>query len=485
MDDSTKGKIVKGLKWTSAESFITQVLQFIISIVIARQLLPSDYGILGMLAIFMGISQTFLDSGFGSALIQKKEVTQDDYSTAFYFNIGVASLMYLILWLSAPLIAEFYNQPLLVPVTRVYTLTLLLGGLTIVHVARLSRNLDFKTKAVISVTALFVSGITGISMAYMGYGVWALVWQGIASVAVNALLLWIKFKWLPALRFSKQSFHALFGFGSKILCSSLINSVYSNISTLIIGKAFNARELGLFTRANEFAKRPGDMITQIALKVNYPVLSRFQGDNEQLLANYKVLLRAPIFILYPILFGMVCLSYPMIDVILGEKWLGCTPMLMILCFGFLWGPLTHINLNLLYVKGRTDLVLKLELIKKPIAFLMLFSAIPLGIYGMCVSVALYDLVAFSFNCYYTKKILNYGLLKQMKEISVILGYSVIMALAVLAATWFIPSSLIKLIVGIPLGAIVYFAVAKYNNDPTLNSLLVRLSTRFPNIKLLH
>lgn len=485
MNQATKQKVSSGFKWSSAKSLITQVLQFFISIVIARQLLPSDYGVLGMLAIFMGISQTFLDSGFGSALIQKKEVTQTDYTTAFYFNVGVAVCLYATLFLCAPLIADFYFQPILVPVTRVYMLTLILNALNIVQFARLSRELDFRTNAIISIIGLIVSGAVGIIMAYGGYGVWALVWQGMASAIVFTVLLWVKGHWFPSFTFSKASFRSLFGFGSKILGSSLINSIYNNISTLIIGKAFHAADLGYFTRAKNFASLPGSTITGIVLGVNYPVLSRYQDDNKQLLENYKVLMRLPIFILYPILFGMAALSYPMIEVFIGDKWLASVPMLIILCGGYLWSPLTSINLNLLYVKGRTDLVLQLELIKKPIAFLMLFCAIPFGMYGMCLSVALYEFVAFCFNCYYTGKILDYGLLKQIKEIIPIMGYSFIMTISVVIATVFIASPILKLIVGVFVGATVYYLAARVAHDPTLLSLVHRIVGRFPKLSFLN
>lgn len=470
MDSSTKSKVVKGFKWSSAQSFITQALQFVISIIIARQLLPSDYGILGMLAIFIGISSTFLNSGFGSALIQKKEATQVDFSTAFYFNVGMGVFLYLLLFFFAPLIADFYDQPILVSVTRVYLVTLVINALNISQRARLSRRLDFKTGAVITIISLVISGIVGIWLAYSGYGVWALVWQGIASAASYSIILWIKERWLPSLVFSKESFNALFGFGCKILGSSLINSIYSNISTLIIGKAFNASDLGYFSRAQNFSVLPGNTLTNIVVGVNYPVLSRYQDDNTQLLANYKVLMRMPVFILFPILFGMATLAYPMIGVLIGSKWLESAPMIMILCVGCLWQPLTHINLNLLYVKGRTDLVLRLELIKKPIAFLMLFGAIPFGIYGMCVSIALYDFVAFCFNCYYTHKILNYGFWKQMKELLPILGYSTFMALVVLAVTFTLHSDIMKLVMGIPIGAISYYLISRLFHDQSLMTL---------------
>lgn len=452
------------MKWSSIETLATQFIRFVISILIARQLMPEDYGIIGMLTIFIAISATFTDSGFGSALIQKKNVTDQDFSTAFYFNVGVGSLMYAIMFVSAPWIADFYKQPLLVPVTRVYLLTLLISSFSQVQSARLRKFLDFRSQAIISVSALVCSGVTGLSMSYLGFGVWALVWQGIVATAATCILLWLMSNWHPMLSFSVQSFKYLFGYGGKLLGSSLINTVYNNVSTIVIGKAYQATDLGYFTRAKSFSDLPTNIITNMVMKVNFPILAQLQDDNERLLGAYKVILRAPLFILFPILFGMSALAYPMISALLGEKWLGCAPLLIILCMGALWNPLTTINLNLLYVKGRTDLVLKLEMIKKPIAFAMLLCAIPLGIYGMCVSIALYNFVAFVFNCYYTKKLLNYGLWRQLKEILPILGYSVIMAVIVYLTSLVLPSPLLGLIFGIIIGFVSYLFMAMLFRD---------------------
>lgn len=485
MDSSVKSKTVKGLKWTGLESVGTQILTFIIGIVIARQLAPGDYGILGMLAIFIGISQTFLDSGFGRALVQKKDVNDDDFSTAFFFNLVVGLSLYTILFFSAPFIADFYNLPILVPVTRIYLLTLILNALSMVQVTRLIINLDFKTTAKLTIMSQIVAGVTGIVMAYAGCGVWALVGQNIMSGLVYMLSIWYVSKWKPKLTFKKKSFNALFGFGSKLLASSLINSIYNNLATIVIGKAFHANELGLYTRANLFSSLPTSTITNIFMKVNYPVLAKFQDDDEKLLSMYSSLLRAPLFILFPVLFGLACLASPIIYVLLGEKWLGCSEMLVILCLGAVWGPLTTINLNLLYVKGRTDLVLKLEFIKKPIAFLMLLSAIPFGIYGMVTSIALYNFVAFTINCHYTGKMLGYGFSRQIRELLPIICYSAVMALVVLLSTWWIEYPIMKLLLGVSVGIIVYISVARMSKDRTYDSICNIIIEKVPKLGFLH
>lgn len=457
--------------WTGLERLGTQIIQFVIGILIARVLLPSDYGLIGMLAIFMGIAQTFIDSGFANALIQKKDRNQNDYTTVFYFSICTGALIYLILYVSAPWIARFYDQPILTSIARVYMLTLIINSFSISQTAKLTIDLNFRIQAIISIVSIILSGSIGVTLAYGGYGVWALVWQGISSALVRTVFVWVASKWLPLVSFSIKSFKRLFSFGSKLLASSLINNIYSNISTLIIGKAFHATELGYFTRAQQFGQLPTQTITNIVLKVNYPILSDLQDDNVRLIETYKVLLRTPVFILYPILFGLSVLAEPLVMVLLGDKWIGAATLMPLLCFGFLWDPLTNINLNLLYVKGKTNLVLKLELIKKPIAFFMLFCSIPLGLKGMCCAISLYSMIAFIFNCYYTDKILNFGFIKQIKSLLPILINCIIMSVFVVAVTMKLESPLIKLIVGIVAGIFSYTLIAYLTKDKSFLHIL--------------
>lgn len=457
--------------WTGIERLGTRFIQFIIEILIARVLLPSDYGLIGMLAIFMGIAQTFIDSGFANALIQKKDRNNKDYSTVFYFSIIVSIIIYIILFFSAPLIADFYNQPLLTSITRVYMLTLVINGFSISQTAKLTVDLNFKAQAVISIFSIIISGVVGFALAFTGFGVWALVWQGITLSFTRTTTIWIASRWVPLLSFSKESFKRLFSFGSKLLASSLINNIYSNISTIIIGKAFKATDLGFFTRAQQFCQLPTQTITNIVVKVNYPILSQLQDDNIKLVESYKTLLRTPVFILYPILFGLAFLAHPLIEVFLGNKWLPSSILIPILCFGCLWEPLTHINLNLLYVKGKTDLVLKLELIKKPIAFLLLFCAIPLGLEGMCWAISIYSFIAFCFNCHYTGKILNFGFFHQIKSLLPIIAYSLVMSMGIVISTLFVESPLPKLIIGTLIGMAIYLSIAVIFKDRSMAQIV--------------
>lgn len=478
MASGLKEKSVNGMLWTTAERFSTQGIQFVISIIIARILMPSDYGIVGMLAIFMAIAQTFLDSGFANALIQKKDRTDTDYSTVFYFNLLVSVLLYAAFYASAPYIAAFYNVPLLTDVTRAVSLNLIFGGLTIVQTAKLSIELDFKTQAKSSILSVLISGASGIAMAYNGFGVWALVWQGIIASVVRTVYLWIVSSWRPLLVFSCESFKSLFSFGSKLLCSSMVNTIYQNIYTIVIGKAFGPADVGFYNRGQQFASIPTDTTTSIIVKVNYPVLSSLQDDNEKLVQAYRKLLRVPMFVLFPVLIGMAALASPMVEVVLGAKWMPCVPVLQVLCLGCLWSPMTHTNLNLLYVKGRSDLVLKLEFIKKPVAFILLFALIPFGILWMCVGRAAYFFFAFVLNCYYTKKMYNYGFGRQFLEVAPILINCGVMVLSVYACTYAIDSSSLKLLVGIPVGIATYFLYAILTKDDSYSDIKTIIRDKF-------
>ena len=469
-ESDIKGKVVAGMTWTGIERLATQAIQFIIGIIIARILMPSDYGIVGMLAIFIAIAQTFLDSGFASALIQKKDRTDVDYSTVFYFNIVIALVLYGMFYVSAPWIASFYNMPVLTEVTRMTTLSLIISGLTIVQHAKLIIDLRFKHLALASIVSVSVSGVCGIIMAYNGFGVWALVYQGLISAASRTSILWLSSKWNPRLVFSVSSFKRLFSLGSKLLCSGMINTIYSNLYTLVIGKAFNAAEVGFYNRANQFATLPSNTVTQMVVNVNFPILSQMQDDNERLVKSYRKLLCAPLFILTPVLLGIAAVGYPLVEIVLGHKWLPCVPYLQILCIGCLFNPLTHINLNLLYVKGRSDLVLKLELIKKPIGFLILLISIPFGIWWMCFGAALYNAIAFIFNCHYTKKILNYGLFSQLRELSNIFINGVVMFFLVTLSMLPFGEVWLKLLFGIATGIVSYTLYAVITKDSSFNDI---------------
>ena len=468
---SLRNEAIKGMSWAAIEKFTSQAIAFILGIIMARLLAPADYGVIGMTGIFIGIAGTLVDSGLGTALIQKKEKKKDDYSTLFVFNFGISTLLYLILFIAAPWIAEFYKTPVLKDVTRVITFQLVLNALFNAHYTKLRIDLQFKAMSIMSLVSQILTGCVGVFFAFIGWGVWALVWQTIFSCIIRGLMAVAYLKWwMPGTGFSKDSFRYLFGFGSKILASSLINTIYGNVYTLIIGKKFTPDEVGHYTRGGQLATFPANVTTDILVSVNYPILARLQDDNAKLVNAYRKMLTVPLFALYPILVGMAVLGEPFIGLLLGEKWLPCVPFLQIIAIGAMFTPLTHVNLNLLYVKGRTDLVLKLEIIKKTIAFSIVFLTIPFGIIWMLVGKSCYDFIAFSINCHYTGKILGYGWKKQMKEILPIILKSLIMGAVVFAATFAIKGWWAKILIGVPCGMVVYFVIAIVTKDSLLTEI---------------
>lgn len=476
MSDGLKKKSIKGMAWTGVSRLLKQVIQFSIGILLARQLMPEDYGIIGMLAIFIAIAETFLDSGFASALIQKKDRTEVDYSTVFFFNVVISLVLYAIIFISAPWIADFYSIPVLTDVTRVVSLALIINGLTIIQTAKLSIELNFHLQAIADISSVLIGGLLALYLAYHGWGVWSLVFQGVCSAAIRAFILWVFSRWRPLWAFSYESFRRMFSFGSKLLCSGMINTIYENLYTLVIGKAFTASQVGFFNRGDHFAQLPTKTILEMVVKVNYPILSSMQDDEAKLTATYKKLLAAPMFLLYPILTLLMVLAAPLIEILIGAKWLPSVPILQIICIGCMFEPLTHINLNLLYVKGRTDLVLKLELIKKPIGFLLLFVSIPFGVLWMCAGRSLYSLIAYMFNCYYTDKMIHYGFFSQMKVLLPIIFRSVLMGIVVFFVIQCLDNLWAKMFFGSITAVVSYTLFCILSKDDTfleVSSLLMR------------
>lgn len=472
MSSELKNKAVNGMIWQSADKFGSKIVQFAIGIIIARILSPDDFGIIGLLALFISISETILDSGFANALIQKQDRTNTDYSTALYFNIVIGLLMYGVMWVISPLIADFYEIPILCSISRVYALSFVINSLSIVQTAKLSAELNFKLQSIVSLITVATSSIIGVIAAYNSFGIWALVMQQLSAVFLRMTILWICAKWVPSLVFSWQSFKSLFSFGSKILCSGLINTIYNNMYAIVIGKAFTSSEVGHFNRGAQFADMPTTTLMSVVSGVNYPILASIQNDDEALRKAYIKFLRSPLFILYPILTTMIVLAEPMVVALIGEKWLPCVPILQISCFGAMWNPLTTVNLNLLYVKGRTDKVLKLEFIKKPIGFLILFSMIPLGLFWLCAGRSLYNFVAFACNCFYTNKYLNLGFWMQLRCILPILGYCAIMAIIMVSLSVVLHLNVWATLFTIStIGFATYAIIALLNKDESLNDIM--------------
>ncbi len=455
MSESLKKKTTRALIWSSIERFSTQGLGFAFGVLLARLLSPGDYGIIAMLGIFLSLAQCFIDSGFSSALIRKTDRTEADYSTTFYFNIVVGIVCYLILFFTAPWIADFYNTPILTPITRLIGLTLILNSLCAVQQAIFTITLDFKTQAKISLISLLISAPAGLACAYCGWAVWSLVVQTILGATARTALLWCYAKWKPQAPFSKDSFKELFGFGSKLLASGLLDTVYSNLYTIIIGKYFSKADLGFYDKANKFAQLPSSNITGILQRVTFPVLSNIQDDDERLSHHYRKFLKLSAFIVFPLMIGLAAMADPLIRLILTDKWAPCIPYLQVLCLSLMWYPIHAINLNLLQVKGRSDLFLKLEIYKKILITITLCTTVPFGILVMCAGKIFNSLVALMMNTFYTGKMIQLGYWKQMRDLTPILLNSLIMGGIAYTVQLYTPMLICKILAGCLAGGVYY------------------------------
>lgn len=466
-----KEKTVKGLAWSTIDRFSTQGIQFVFSILIARLLIPSDYGVIAMLGIFFAVSQTFIDSGFGTALIQKANRTDTDFSTVFYFNIAVAVIFYMLLWFASPLIASFYNIPVLEDVTKVAALALVFSSLSAVHSTKLSIAINFKLRAEISVISALSTGCVGLYLAYNGYGVWALVFQSVFASFLYTVLLWCLVHWRPKVVFSWQSFKQLFAFGSKLLASGLLDTVYNNVYTLVIGKVYSSSLLGLYSRASGLAQYPSSNITGVLQNVTFPILCSIHDDEKRLAAAYKKFIRMAAFVVFPLMIGLASVADPFIRIVLTDKWEGSIYLLQIICFSMMWYPIHAINLNILQVKGYSNYFLRLEIIKKMQGVLILCITVPNGLVAMCYGSVLSSLLSLIWNTYYTKKIIGYGFVSQMKDLLHILVYSLSMGAVVLLVTSFIPVLWIKFVAGILIGGAYYVLGAYFMRFDELREVL--------------
>lgn len=468
---SVASKSIHGIIWSAIERFSLQGTHFIIGVILARLLSPSDFGMIGMLSIFLSVSQTFIDCGFSNALIRQKETSVEDYGTAFIINFAISLLAFVVLFFAAPFVASFYKMPDLLPVMRVVSVTLITNALFTVHKVKLTRNVDFKMQSKASFCSALISGIFGIALAYNGFGVWSLVYQTVCNSVLNLVLMTALLKWFPKPVFSRDSFHSLFGFGSKLLVASIISSIYSNLYNIVIGKQFSASNLGYYTRADQLGNFPSQNVAGILSRVSYPILSQLQDDAERLRGIYIKYLQIACFVVFPLMMGLAALAKPLIMLMLGEKWLPSVLLLQILCFGLMLDPICNINLNLLYVKGRSDLVLKLEIIKKTIAVAILIASLPFGLIGLCIGRACYGVVATLLNMTYTRRFIDLSMWGQAKLIMPSLLLSLFMATGSFEITLLNLNNGLQLALGTFTGLVLYIGVAYFFKMKAMSLIL--------------
>lgn len=474
MSNSLQQKTFSGLLWTFAENFSLQGFGFIQGIILARLLMPSDYGLIAMVGLFFAVSNCFIDSGFTTALIRKKNRTAIDYSTVYVTNVCLSFLFAVLLCICSPAIANFYNEPILQKVVCISALSLFLNSFLAVQGTRLTINLDFKTKSIIHATTTIIAGIVTIILAFLGYGVWSLIYPTFIVLPIKAILYWHYQHWFPGLTFSVKSCKEFFSFGSKLLISGLLDTLYNNIYPIVIGKKFSATDLGYYGRADGYAALPSITITGMLSKVTFPVLCEIQEDDKRLEQVYRRLLRLSAYVIFPCMIGLAALAKPLIITIITEKWEKSIIYLQILCFSLMWYPIHAINLNLLQVKGRSDLFLRLEVIKKIIGIGILCISIPLGLIYMCIGRIFGSIICLTVNTYYTGKLIHVGFFMQMKDLLPTLLYSFSMGVIIWICNQFISSLYLQIIVGTLVGITYYVTISWINKSSELDYIILLL-----------
>ena len=415
MAGSLKHKAIHGVGWSFIDNIASSGITFLVGLVLARLLTPKEYGIMAMIAVFIAVSNSIIDSGFSNALIRKTRIERVDYNTVFYFNLTVSILIYTLLYLAAPAISVFFKESVLVEIIRILGLVLIINAFSVIPRTQFVRDVNFKTQTKVSLISSISSGVFGIGMALGGMGVWSLVGQQLSRQFLNTLFLWIYSKWYPVWEFSRKSFKELFEFGSKLLLSGLLDTIYKNIYYIIIGRFYTSAQLGQYTRADQFNMIFSSNLTSVVQRVSYPVLSSIQEEPERLREAYQKVIKITMLITFACMLGLAAVAKPLILILIGEKWLPAVYFLQIICFSGMLYPLHAINLNILQVKGRSDLFLKLEIIKN-IAVGPIVVGVVYGIEYMLWGGVLTSFIAYFLNSYYSANLMNYPTSEQIKDI---------------------------------------------------------------------
>lgn len=414
--ESLKNKTIKGVGWSAADALLGQGVTFIVGLVLARLLSPDEYGLIGICLIFTTVLNGIVDSGFSNALIRKKNVTDEDYNTMFTTNMAISIVLYVLLFISAPLVSDFFHRIELTALVRVTGLILFLNALSITQVTILTKNIDFKTKTKASLVSAIISGVIGIVMAFMGYGVWSLVAQQLSKQLLYTLCLWVLNKWWPKFTFYNDSFKYMWGFGWKLLVSGILNNVWNQLYQVVIGRCYTSSTLGHYTRANECASIFSSNLTTIIQRVTFPVLSELQDDKKKLLVSYRKLIKVSMFVTVICMFALGAMAEPMIYSLIGPQWHQAATFLPFICITMSLYPLHAINLNMLQVQGRSDLFLYLEIVKKIITLIPIFIGAFVGVYWMLCASIFTGFIAFLLNSWFTGKFLNYSSWQQLKDV---------------------------------------------------------------------
>lgn len=478
MTNSLKEKALSGIVWKFFETALTSVIGFVISVVLARLLSPSDYGLIGMMAIFIALSEVFIDSGFSDALIQKKNRTDTDFSTVFFFNIFVAIICYICLFLTAPLISDFFNAPMLVLIVRVLGLKIVINSFASIQITKLRINVNYKILAISTLISVVIGGLVGVFLAYMGFGVWSLVYQLLIGSLFQVFVLWLVVKWRPQFVFSKLSLKSLFGFGSKLLLGGLYRLIVTNVYNLVIGRAYSASQLGIYTRANQLPEMVSQSLNSVVNSVTFPLLSTVNDDRNRMIEVYSKMLSMTAFVVFPIMTLLALLAKPFVLVVLTDKWIAVVPLMIWLSFARLMTPITTLNISILTASGRSDLYLKADFLRLPLIVINLVITIPLGINAVAIGNTIVIIISYFVFAYYPGKLYGYGAYKQTKLLVKIFIAVIFMSLIVLLFLYYSTNNYISLIIGGVIGFISYIIFAYLLKVEELNEIINVLNKMF-------
>jgi teichuronic acid exporter len=470
---SLKQKALSGLFWSAIQQFSTQGISFAVSIILSRLLLPEEFGTIALLSVFMSLGTVLMESGLGQSLIRTTNPTIEDYSTVFYFNLAGSIIIYGIIFFCAPLIADFYNQNGLEKVVKWYGLIFISNALSSIHFTRLTKDMQFKKELTIIIPSLIMSSTIGVTMAYLGYGVWSLVASGLSQSVAVAFQMWIRSDWAPVLRFNKEKFRYHFQYGYKLTLSGILDTLFSNAYLIIIGKFFAPAHVGFYNRADTLKQLPVSNISAMLNKVTFPLFAEVKDDDVRLKEIYQKIMQMVLFIIAPILLIMSALAEPLFRFLFTDKWLPAVPYFQILCWGGILYPIHAYNLNILKVKGRSDLFLKLEILKKIIIIVAIGFSFKFGIYGLLYSGIIISIVAFFINTYYSGKFLNYNSWNQITDILPIILIAAIVGIIVFYSDSKLShefSDFTRLFFGASIGLLLYLLLVKIFRINALSEL---------------
>lgn len=423
--------------WTFAQQFSVQGISFVVSIILARLLLPAEFGLIAMISVFVSLSNALISSGMTQSLVRTEILDDDDFSTVFYFNLAVSILMYAVIYALAPFIADFYRQELLVNILRVYSIVFVIDALAAIQVTRLTKVLNFKTQMKVAVPSLILSGIVGVGMAFYGFGVWSLVGAALTKSFFNTVQYWLWSSWRPVFRFKMEKFRQHFHYGIKIMLSSILDIIFVNGTTIIIGRFFLPAQVGFYNRADTLKQLPVMNIANMVDKVAFPLFAAMQNDDVRLKSAYKKIMQMVIYLVAPVLFIMAALAEPLFRFLFTEKWLPAVPYFQILCMNGLLYPIHSYNLTILKVKGRSDLFLKLEIVKKIIIAVVILLSIQYGIYGLLYGSVISSVLCFFVNTHYSGKFLNYPAFAQIADLFPLLFVGAVAGAVAFGADFFL------------------------------------------------